>query len=257
MNNKYGIFSWFGFVMPLHKRLELIKNAGFDAVTIWWEDEQGNPKIKKEEMPKLVRNAGLVLENIHVPYNNSNDFWSESDIQRNKLVEKHIEWLYECASFDIPMMVIHVSEGENPPGPNLRGIKAIEKLVDIAEELNIKIAVENTRDLVHIPVILNEIKSDVLGFCFDSSHAHLKGIISGLLTNFSDRLFATHISDNDGIHDRHWLPKNGEIDWGKIKRLFPQNYSGFLTLEVYPTKQEQKNGPKEFIRKAYKRALNL
>lgn len=257
MENKLGIFSWFGFVMPLHKRLKLIKNVGFDGVTIWWEDEQGDPVIKKEEMPQLVKDAGLVFENIHVPYNKSNNFWSESDTKRNKLVEKHIRWLYECANFDIPMMVIHVSEGENPHGPNLRGIKAIEKLVYIAEELNIKIAVENTRDTVHVPAILSEIKSDVLGFCFDSSHAYLRGITCDLLSKFGDRLFATHISDNDGICDCHWLPKNGEIDWGKIKKLFPKNYSGFLTLEVHPTREEQKNGPEEFIRKAYKRALNL
>lgn len=39
MRNKsnIGIFSWFGYVMPMKERLELIKKAGFDGVTIWWE----------------------------------------------------------------------------------------------------------------------------------------------------------------------------------------------------------------------------
>lgn len=51
---KLGIFSWFGFVMPLRKRLELIKNAGFDVTSLWWEDEEGNPPTRKDEMPRMV-----------------------------------------------------------------------------------------------------------------------------------------------------------------------------------------------------------
>lgn len=243
--------------MPLYKRLKLIKNAGFDGVTIWWEDEQGNPGTKKEQMPQLVKDAGLVFENIHVPYNNSSNFWSENHIKRNKIVDKHTKWLYECANFDIPMMVIHISEGKNPPGPNLHGIKAIEKLVNTAKDLKIKIAVENTGNPSHVSTVLNEIKSDVLGFCFDSSHAHLKGDTVFLLSNFKNRLFATHISDNDGLFDCHWLPKNGEIEWNNIEKLFPKDYSGFLSLEVYPTKKEQGKGPEEFIKKAYNRISNL
>ena len=54
---KFGIFSWFGFVMSLSKRIELIKNAGFDSTSLWWEDEEGSPSIKKNEMPKIVRDS--------------------------------------------------------------------------------------------------------------------------------------------------------------------------------------------------------
>ncbi len=47
---KYGIFSWFGFVMPLSERLELIKKAGFDSTCLWWEDEDGG-KMRRELIP--------------------------------------------------------------------------------------------------------------------------------------------------------------------------------------------------------------
>ena len=59
---KYGIFSWFGFVMPLSERLELIKKAGFDSTCLWWEDEEGAYPVKKTDMPKMVRDFGLSLE---------------------------------------------------------------------------------------------------------------------------------------------------------------------------------------------------
>lgn len=53
------------------ERLHLIKEAGFDAVSAWWEDEEGTPGIKKEHFPTLARDSGLILENIHVPLNNT------------------------------------------------------------------------------------------------------------------------------------------------------------------------------------------
>lgn len=34
-----SIFSWFSYPLPLQERLELIKNAGFDATALWWGDE--------------------------------------------------------------------------------------------------------------------------------------------------------------------------------------------------------------------------
>lgn len=257
MSNKLGIFSWFGFVMPLPQRLKLIKEAGFDGVTIWWEDEEGIPKIKKEDMAQMVKNAGLIFENIHVPYNTSNDFWNESKEKRDKLVKDHIQWLQDCAKFDIPMMVIHVSEGENPPIPNGYGVECIEKLVKIAEKINVKIAIENTRNPNHLKILFNEIKSEALGFCFDSSHAHLDKTTEELLQKFGTRLFATHISDNDGIDDRHWLPGNGIINLEKTLKLFPKEYKGFFTLEVCPTKKEFKKGPEYFIKKAYQQVIPL
>jgi hypothetical protein len=84
-----GIFSWFGFVIPLKERLRLIKKAGFDATTVWWEDEEGPEIIRKREIPQMVRDEGLILENIHVPFNNSDDLWSDSKMHRESFLARH------------------------------------------------------------------------------------------------------------------------------------------------------------------------
>ena len=34
----YSVFSWFGYFMPFEARIQAIKQAGFDAVMISWED---------------------------------------------------------------------------------------------------------------------------------------------------------------------------------------------------------------------------
>ena len=246
---RLGIFSWFGYVMPFPKRLELIKKAGFDATCIWWEDEEG-PSIEKHEMPKMVVDSGLIIDNIHAPFCASNDLWSESSQAREEIIKKHMMWIEDCAKHRIPIMVMHLTEGEVTPAPNKYGVESMLSLVKVAEDLGVKIAVENTRREDNVPFVLSQIPSAHLGFCFDSSHANLgQGVDALLLKEYGDRLITTHLSDNDGMVDRHWIPGNGCIDWPKLGELFPsRSYRGSLTLEVCP---KWNKTPEEFLAKAF------
>ena len=58
-----SIFSWFSYPLPLQKRLELIKNAGFDATSLWWGDEFED----KNHQPEMARRLGLEIDYVHAP----------------------------------------------------------------------------------------------------------------------------------------------------------------------------------------------
>lgn len=48
-----------------------------------------------------------------------------------------------------------------------------------------------------------------------------------------NRLLATHISDNDGSGDQHYIPFNGNINWKDvISALKDINYKGAFNLEI-------------------------
>lgn len=255
-NKNIGIFSWFGYVMSIQERLELIKKAGFDGVTIWWEDETGYIGGKKESFPNLVKENGLIFENIHAPFTKPNMLWSSLEYERRTEIDKYVEWIEDCAKYGIPMMVMHAVEGADYPKANKYGLMSIKEIVKRAEEYGVKIAVENTMAMSNLPYIFDNIQSPNLIMCYDSSHDMLHENSLELLKTYGIRLGATHISDNDGLKDRHWLPGNGGIDWDKIGKVFPsQSYKGFITLEVYPTEEELKLSPKDFLSKAYQQAL--
>jgi len=256
---RLSIFSWFGFVLPLPTRLKMIKDTGFYATTLWWEDEFGCPGIRKEDMPGMVRESGLILENIHVPYDNCDDFWSESRLNRDIIVNRHIAWVNDCACYNIPMMVMHISDTRAPSIPNSYGIDSIARILKIAEEFGIVIAIENTGRADYNQFVLSELESQYLGLCYDSSHDWLYSNNKGeLLKETGNRLVAVHLSDNDGVKDRHWLPGEGNIDWEKVMSVFPQSsYNGYITLEVYPCPQDFERTPQNFLRKGYQRALWL
>lgn len=232
----------------------MIKEAGFDGTSIWWEDEEEPLAIHRYDMPKMVEDAGLMLENIHVPYNSSNDLWSENADIRKNIVRKHTEWLNDCSRFGIPLMVMHVVEGDEPPAPNKYGIESMSQLVKAAEYLGVKIAVENTRRDDSVVFLLSQMESSHMGLCYDSSHAGLRKHRNELLLkSYGHRLFATHLSDNDGLFDRHWLPGNGKICWNELAALFPRGYRGFYTLETVPTEEEKRLGPEKFLIKAFEK----
>lgn len=254
-----GIFSWFGFIMPIQERLKLIKEAGFDSTAIWWEDEEGDRIIRKEEFPKLVKDSGLIFENIHAPFLNCNMLWSEDEDLRKTIVKKHVKLIEDCAKYEIPIMVMHVSEGFLLKKPNKLGIKSIQEIIKEAENNNVKIAIENTDNNLFIDFALKNIHSPNLGFCFDSSHNEIsRNNDINLLKRYGNRLLALHISDNDGLKDRHWVPYEGNIDWAKIKRDFPmETYKGHLSMEIFTKDEDEIKSPEEFLSKAYKNVCKL
>ncbi|TWH60180.1 sugar phosphate isomerase/epimerase [Desulfitobacterium sp. LBE] len=255
---KIGIFSWFGFVLPFGERISLIQEAGFTGTSLWWEDEEEPFPMPKERMPALVRERGLILENIHVPWCDANALWSDDQALRREIIARHKQWIEDCARFEIPLLVMHLCDGENPPAPNEYGLASMGELAKAAEELGVRIAVENTRRRDSVDYVLQHIASRALGFCFDSSHHRLTDQEDfQLLRTWGDRLMTTHLSDNDGLKDRHWLPGHGVIDWVRVADAFPRLYKDFLTLEVYPTPLEGQGRPEEFLARAYDRITGI
>lgn len=236
----------------------MIKAAGFNATTLWWEDEFGDPAIKKEYMPQIVRDNGLFLENIHIPYHQCDDLWSNSITTRNNIIKQYCKWIEDCAKFNIPIMVMHLTDALDLPVPDKNVLNSIMQLLRTAEDLGVILALENTGREDYIQFVLEEISSPYLGLCYDSSHNRIysKGNLS-LLESQGKRLVTTHLSDNDGAVDRHWLPGEGIINWQDLARIFPDDYSGFITLEVCPTQNELRGTPQNFLTRAYQSASRV
>jgi len=260
--HQLGIFSWFGFVLPLPQRLALIRNAGFEATTLWWEDEIGSPLIKKEYMPGLVRDAGLILENIHIPYDRCDDLWSDHKPTREAIVAQYTVWINECAQHGIPIMVMHITDSLSLPDPHRTGqygLDCMNRLLRTAEDLKVTLALENTGREDYLCWIFSELQSDYLGLCYDSSHHRIysQGKLD-LLNKNSSRIVTTHFSDNDGHQDQHWLPGEGIIDWPRLTHIFFQiQYDHYVSLEVCASEAQLQQPPEAFLAQAHQSAVWL
>lgn len=248
-----GMFSWFGYELPIQERLQLIREAGFTTTSLWWDDRDELADLRKDDFPSLVRDCGLILEYIHVPYDGCNAFWSEEPPVRRQVIDEHLRWIDDCRRLQIPVLVMHVTQGSTPPPPHQAALADFATLVEAAESAQIVLAIENTRREEYLGLLFEAYQTPHLGLCYDSSHDWLYGAEKArLLRQYDGRVVTTHLSDNDGAADRHWLPGHGIVDWELIVSSFPRNhYPGSLFLEVFPMEDEQHLSPRDFVQAAF------
>jgi hypothetical protein len=60
------IYDWFGYALPIKERYQLIKEAGFEGVLLWWSEYLDRGDYRSG--PQIAREAGLFIENIHTPF---------------------------------------------------------------------------------------------------------------------------------------------------------------------------------------------
>jgi L-ribulose-5-phosphate 3-epimerase len=131
-----------------------------------------------------------------------------------------------------------------------RNIDFIHRILPIAEQVGVGIAIENMMDartreggcrrvFGSVPEelidIVDAVDHPLVGICWDTGHALIQGLDQHrALLAVGHRLKATHIQDNDGVFSSHYLPFHGKIDWDEILRtLHEMKYEGAFTFETH------------------------
>jgi sugar phosphate isomerase/epimerase len=82
--------------------------------------------------------------------------------------------------------------------------------------------------------LIDHVGSPALGMNFDPSHLFPMGELSEMVIyEVGDRVFHTHLSDNDGTSNVHWRPGKGKIDWRAVlQALQAVGYDYVLSIEL-------------------------
>ena len=231
----------------VYETVDAIKKAGFKNVFIEWYDKDW--EISQEEQLCYAREQGLNVIFVHLGYQTINDLWREEE---TGIVERYKNDLDACAKNKIPMVVMHLTSKTEAPMYSETGLKRVREICDYAKKLGIKVAFENTKIKGYLDYVMEHIKNENVGICFDAghSHAHFKDDFN--FPSFKDRIFAVHLHDNDGEDDLHLLPFDGTINWEKVvENLVNSNYQGYITLEIHYHRQYTDMSLDEFYEKGY------
>lgn len=112
-------------------------------------------------------------------------------------------------------VVVHASQEPIVPGARDARLQAARRsliaLQEIARQQSLRLLVE-TMPPAWIPADLDEafaliegLDGEWVGFCLDTNHANLKGDLVEIVRVLGQRLWSVHLSDNDGIDQRHWF----------------------------------------------------
>ena len=254
MTMSTGIYTWFGFFEPFETRLQEISAAGFDGVTLWWEDEGGDAPCPRRRMKTLAESYGLQVYNAHMAGLDSDELYSDSVSARRQHIDSVKQTIEEMADEGLHHLVLHVCERIDGPPPGALLLGGVEELLQCAESNRTLLSFENTWRADYLDAIFREFPSPFTGFCYDSSHAQLRHHES-LLADWGKLLTACHLSDNDLVEDRHYLPFDGQIDFAP---LLPPLLAADMpyTLEVIADRSRYHDGA-EFAVTARERLLRL
>ncbi len=239
---------------------KLFRNIGFDCMFTGYKDA-----ATAENFAAVFAGAGLVYESIHAPFDGINAIWSPTDAGEAMLARLS-DCLDACKKNGVPVMVVHLSSGNDAPCINDIGHARWDRLVERAVGSGVKIAFENQRKLANLAFVMELYKNvDEVGFCWDNGHESCFTPGLEFMPIFGKRLIYTHIHDNFGASagpavnprgdDSHLVPFDGNIDFTRFaEHIKKSGFTGTLTLEIVGdnnTFYADKYTPEEYYRRAY------
>ncbi len=247
--SNFSISINYGFFLEDDKRFELVKNAGFSAVGLWYGKESEHFKIPLDRQFELVKEYGLEVDYLHAPFYFHTQLRDSDEAIRNESIAEHKRWIDICKRENIDKLVLHLNRLTKDEYITDILIDSLTQINDYAIKNGVKIAVENIGRPDDLERVFDEI--DNIYFCIDSSHASLEGDTEGrILSKYADRLICTHFSDNDGIADRHWILGKGIINFNNMAKILKENnYTGRINCEVVA--DSSYTNPSEFLADLY------
>lgn len=193
-----------------------------------------------DPLAKRARELGLEIWSVHLPFGKAWDISSLDGAVRRQAHGWNHEILARAAEWGVKKAIIHPSFEPIPDAERrerlLHCSDSLHQLAEAASEVGVQIAVEclprtclgNTSD-----EILRLLEAHpALGVCCDVNHL-LQETPQAFIARVGFRIVTLHISDYDGIDERHWLPGRGIIDWGAvIRQLAAAGYQGPFMFEV-------------------------
>ncbi len=245
------IYDWFGYKLPIKERYQLIKEAGFDGVLLWWSEYLDRKDYHNG--PQIVREAGLVIENIHTPFQVQDNIWLDN-LDGEASIDCYLQCVADCAEFEIPTMVVHLPDDDKPY--NVLGLDRIKIMAEKAEQLGVNVALENLKNFNNLSFMLQQVDSQRIGFCYDCCHHYNYCPSYDLLSMYGSRLMALHLHDYNG-NTLHRLPFDGTIDWpAAMKKIAETGYSGATAIEAMNWSYKELSAEK-FLYEAFERAKRL
>ena len=225
-----------------------------------------NP-AKTRACMKRLSEAGIKTVSIHA------DFWGGLDIsspepeRRNKSVLNVFDTCELAAEFGADIIVIHSNDdkitAENRKIRKKYAKDSIRRIAEKCAEKGKRLAIEllpgtclgnHYEELVELA---EDLPSETTGLCIDTNPLMDKPfMLSETVKALGKRIFNTHLSDYDGIDEKHWLPGTGVIDWEKfIRSLKETDYTGPLNFECIFRNNETSEERISMIEKSYNKLL--
>jgi sugar phosphate isomerase/epimerase len=224
-----------------------IKAAGIDYIEVTMNNfvrkqPENEVYIKAYQALKDIREAGLKVWSVHLPYSSTWDVSIIDPKKREAAVVFFEEMIRLAGIFEPECLVLHPG-ADNIKNANTRADRlkcarnSIGRLALVAKEIGAVLCVEDLprtcpgRTADEIDYLTADIPN--VKICFDTNHL-LIDTHEEFFHKVGDRIGTIHVSDYDRIDEKHWLPLSGRgvVDWPAFCRnLKACGYKGVFMFE--------------------------
>ncbi len=219
------------------KTVEILPNRLFGNDT---------PREARAVLDGILATADVRVASVHCPFGSGLDISSPQDdvcaAGRAALEES----LALAGELGAAIVVVHASAepvADDERAARLaRSRESLKSVAGRCRRDGLRIAMEllpwtcigNT--VAELLELLNGLPEQTFGVCLDVNHLmdrHAE--LPAAVRRLGDRLTTLHLSDYDGVDERHWMPGEGVIDWrGFLLALQETGYAGPFNYEAKP-----------------------
>ncbi|MFB0553863.1 MAG: sugar phosphate isomerase/epimerase family protein [Phycisphaerae bacterium] len=217
-------------------KLKLAKKCGFDGIeTNWMEDLDA-----ARELGSLARQAGVPIHSIvrggwDAPFSDPDPKVIDKGLATMETALRSAKALGADAVLLVPAIV---NENVSYAQAYKRSQTHIKKLLPLAEELGVVIAVENVWNKFLLSPLefaryVDEFESPWLKAYFDIGNVILFGYSQDWIRTLDKRIVKIHLKDfkRRGYEWTNLL--DGDVNWPEVRRALDEiGYDGFLTTEL-------------------------
>ncbi|MCS7253030.1 MAG: sugar phosphate isomerase/epimerase family protein [Armatimonadota bacterium] len=221
--------------MPLRDRIKLAKDVGFDGLEIPPMDEEAAKKLRE-----VAEDVGIELHSIiyggwHAPLSSADEKVIEAGLEGLKRALHTAKIVGADAVLLVPGIVnaqVRYAECYE------RSQRNIKRILPIAEELGVTIAVENVwNNFLLSPIefarYVDEFGSKRLRAYFDVGNIVKFGFPEDWILTLGKRIVKVHLKDFKRDRNEFVMLLEGDVNWKAVRRaLLEIGYSGYLTAEL-------------------------
>jgi protein FrlC len=234
---------------PLQEAIRRLHRFGYQGIEIWG----GRPHLYRHDLDAELDSIKALLDQFEMTVPNFIPAQfryptilcsSNESVRRDSVryIEDAIDNALKIGAPSVSLCAGMTLYGESidQGWANLR--QSIIELIDYTDQTNLRLLIEPAHQAESTLILtiadglrmIREIKSERLGICLDTGHAHLNHEdLAQIVRDLRGVPLHIHIDDNRGDSDAHLMPGEGRIDYKPfVRALREMSYPGFVSAEL-------------------------
>ncbi len=223
--------------------IEALPGTAITHIEYFCDDSDRNHTNQQHlaAVKRAVADCGITIWSCHAPFGTTDISDCDENV-RLASVQSVVETLEAAVELSAGRVVLHGSRepitDEERPLRLEQCIRSLSELSEQASRRGIALALELLprtclgNRTAEMRRILDRVDGEVR-VCFDVNHITLYEGASEALVALGTRIETLHISDHDGVDERHWVPGKGIVDWADfVAGLDDIGYKGCMMHEA-------------------------